>query len=64
MDIYGGSVTRMRILLLPWETGKYDLCEQRENLVVSIAALFTPKAKDRIGLIKEYIEPVFDTGSL
>ena len=37
---------------------------KEKNLVVSIAALFTPKAKDRIGLIKEYIEPVFDTGSL
>ena len=31
----------------------------RKKLVVSIAALFVPKAGDRIKLIKEYVEPVF-----
>ncbi|QQO09561.1 serine hydrolase domain-containing protein [Breznakiella homolactica] len=31
----------------------------RKNMVISIAALFAPDAKDRIGLITEYIEPLF-----
>lgn len=31
----------------------------KKKLVISIAALFVPKARDRIELIKEYIEPVF-----
>lgn len=31
----------------------------KKKLVISIAALFVPKARDRIDLIKEYIEPVF-----
>lgn len=30
-----------------------------KNLVVAIASLFKPTAKDRIGLIKKYIEPIF-----
>jgi hypothetical protein len=29
-------------------------------MVVSIASLFIPHAKDRIKLIKEYIEPMFE----
>lgn len=32
----------------------------KKKMVVSIASLFTPNAKDRIKLIKEYIEPVFE----
>ena len=31
-----------------------------KNLVVAIASLFIPKAKDRIELIKKQIEPVFE----
>ena len=29
------------------------------NLVVAIASIFAPRAKDRIELIKKYIEPIF-----
>jgi CubicO group peptidase (beta-lactamase class C family) len=32
----------------------------KKKLVVSIAALFMPSAKDRLKLIKEYIEPLFE----
>ena len=35
-----------------------------KNMVVSIAALFTPRAKDRIDLIQKYIVPIFDTDML
>lgn len=31
-----------------------------KNLVVAITSLFIPAAKDRIELIKKYIEPVFE----
>lgn len=31
----------------------------KKKMVVSMAALFVPKAKDRIELVKEYIEPIF-----
>ena len=33
---------------------------EKRNMVVSIASLFKPNATDRIKLIREYIEPVFD----
>lgn len=33
----------------------------KEKMVISIASLFMPHAKDRIKLIKEYIEPLFLT---
>jgi CubicO group peptidase (beta-lactamase class C family) len=32
----------------------------KKRLVISIASLFIPRAKDRIKLIKEYIEPMFE----
>ncbi len=32
----------------------------KKELIVSIASLYVPNAKDRIKLIKEYIEPVFE----
>lgn len=32
----------------------------KKKIVVSIAALFVPKVKDRIELIKKYIEPIFE----
>lgn len=32
----------------------------KKKMVVSIASLFMPRAKDRIKLIKEYIEPIFE----
>jgi CubicO group peptidase (beta-lactamase class C family) len=31
-----------------------------KNLVVAITSLFVPNAKDRIELIKKYIEPIFE----
>lgn len=33
----------------------------KKNMVVSIACLFKPRAKDRLKLIKEYIEPMFES---
>ena len=35
-----------------------------KNMVVSISALFIPRAKDRIDLIQKYIVPIFDTDML
>ena len=32
---------------------------KKKKIVVSIASLFVKNAKDRIELIKEYIEPIF-----
>ncbi|MFV0413292.1 MAG: serine hydrolase, partial [Oscillospiraceae bacterium] len=32
----------------------------QKQLVVSVSALFMPEAKDRIGLIQEYIEPLLE----
>lgn len=32
----------------------------KRNMVISIASLFRPKVKDRMELIREYIEPLFD----
>ncbi|WP_455717182.1 hypothetical protein [Anaerosporobacter sp.] len=32
----------------------------KKKMVISIASLFIPRAKDRIKLIKEYIEPMFE----
>ncbi|MNO84419.1 6-aminohexanoate-dimer hydrolase [compost metagenome] len=32
----------------------------KKKIVVSIASLFVPKVKDRLELIKEYIEPIFE----
>lgn len=34
---------------------------KKKNMVISIASFFVPKAKDRLELIKEYIEPVFES---
>lgn len=31
-----------------------------KNMVVAIASIFYPRAKDRIEFIKEYVEPVFE----
>lgn len=33
---------------------------KKKKIVVAMNALFTPRAKDRMNLIKEYIEPLFD----
>lgn len=33
---------------------------KKKNMVISIASFFVPKAKDRLELIKEYIEPAFE----
>ncbi len=34
----------------------------KKKIVISITSLFFPRAKDRIKLIKEYIEPMFEVG--
>jgi CubicO group peptidase (beta-lactamase class C family) len=39
--------------------GNVIYVNSKENLVVSIASLFIPEAKDRIELIKRHIETVF-----
>lgn len=33
---------------------------KKKNMVISIASFFVPKAKDRLELIREYIEPIFE----
>ncbi len=33
----------------------------KKNMVISIASVFKPRAKDRLKLIKEYIEPMFES---
>lgn len=33
---------------------------KKKELVIAISSMFTPDAKDRIGLVKEYIEPIFE----
>lgn len=40
--------------------GNVIYVNEKKDIVVSIASLYTPHAKDRIKLIKEYIEPVFE----
>jgi len=39
--------------------GNVIYINRKNKMVVSIASLFMPRAKDRIKLIKEYIEPMF-----
>lgn len=39
--------------------GNVIYVNEEKGLVISIAAIFSPRAKDSIKLIKEYIEPVF-----
>ena len=34
----------------------------KRNMVVAIAAVFAPRAKDRIKLIKECVEPLWEEG--
>ena len=33
---------------------------REKNMVISIASLFVPRAKDRLELIRKYIEPIFE----
>lgn len=40
--------------------GNVIYINEKKKLVVSISSLFLPRAKDRIKLIKEYIEPMFE----
>lgn len=40
--------------------GNVIYVNEKKGMVVSIASLYIPHAKDRIKLIKEYIEPVFE----
>ena len=37
---------------------------RKKNIVISIASFFVPKAKDRLELIREYIEPFFENCEL
>lgn len=39
--------------------GNIIYVNKKEKLVISIAALFVPKAGDRIELIQKYMEPIF-----
>ena len=41
------------------DSGNVIYVNPKKNLVVAIAALYKPSAKDRIGLIEAHIEPVF-----
>lgn len=43
--------------------GNVIYVNKKKKLVISIASHFTPDAKDRIGLIRELIEPMFDNES-
>lgn len=40
--------------------GNVIYINKKKKMVISIASLFMPRAKDRIELIKEYVEPIFD----
>ena len=40
--------------------GNVIYVDTKKNMVVSIASLFKPNAKDRIALITEQIEPIFE----
>ena len=40
--------------------GNVIYVNSKKKMVISIASLFMPRAKDRIKLIKEYIEPMFE----
>jgi CubicO group peptidase (beta-lactamase class C family) len=41
------------------DSGNVIYINPKNNIVVSIASLFKPRAKDRIAFIAEYIEPMF-----
>lgn len=41
------------------DSGNVIYVNTREQIVISIASLFMPRAKDRVKLIKKYIEPIF-----
>jgi len=43
------------------DSGNVIYINPNKNLVVSIASLFKPTAKDRVELIMKYIEPIFTT---
>jgi hypothetical protein len=40
--------------------GNVIYVNKKKQLVISIASLFMPEAKDRIEFIKEYIEPMVE----
>jgi len=40
--------------------GNVIYVNRKNKMLVSIASLFMPRAKDRIKLMKEYIEPMFE----
>lgn len=42
------------------DSGNVIYVNTKKKLVISIASLYMPRAKDRIKLIKEYIEPMFE----
>lgn len=39
--------------------GNVIYVNEKKDFVISIASLYVPNAKDRLKLIKDYIEPVF-----
>ncbi|MDF2511362.1 MAG: beta-lactamase [Herbinix sp.] len=42
------------------DSGNVIYINSKKKMVISIASLFMPRAKDRIKLIREYIEPMFE----
>ena len=42
------------------DSGNVIYFNRKKKLVVSIASLYMQNAKDRLALIKEYIEPIFE----
>jgi len=42
------------------DSGNMIYINQEKNLVVSIASLYKPTAKDRVKLVVDYIEPIFE----
>ncbi len=51
---------REQIYAAMGDGGNVIYVNTKKKMVVSIASLFMPRAKDRIKLIKEYIEPMFE----
>jgi len=41
------------------DSGNVIYINKKKRMVVSIASLFKPTAKDRVEFIKKYIEPIF-----
>ncbi len=61
MAICGGLLMiKNNIYAALGDGGNVIYVNTKKKMVVSIASLSMPRAKDRIKLIKEYIEPMFE----